>query len=103
MNPTTDPANPARDLYPERIEAARQEVAAWLFRERWVSRARLVTFLIGLALGWLAFGSQQLATIWIVPPVALFIVLLVVHDHPLGGPALGERSGACLAQRSVAG
>ena len=91
MNPTADPASQALDLYPERIEAASQEVSAWLLRERWVSRARLATFFIGLALGWLTFGSHQLATIWILPPVALFVVLLVVHDRAIHKRDRAER------------
>ena len=81
MTQTEPLENPARELYSAKAEAARQEVSFWLFRERWVSRARLVTFFAGLATGWLTFGSRQLEAIWILPPAALFVALLVIHDR----------------------
>ena len=68
-------------LYQTHAEAAGGEVSYWLLRERWISRARLLTFFSGLGLGWFVFGSHQLAAVWMLPPTGIFLILLVAHDR----------------------
>ena len=50
-------------------------------RERQVSHARLFVFAVGLAAGWLAFGSHQIPASWTLPPAVLFLVLVLLHDR----------------------
>lgn len=92
MNHAGNPESDARQLYTDRREAAAEEVAHWLVRERWVSRARLATFVVGLLLGWMIFGSHQLATAWIFPPVGLFVILIVIHDRVIRKRFRAERT-----------
>jgi hypothetical protein len=58
-----------------------EETRACKRRERWLSHARLGVFVLGLAIGWLAFGSHWVAGIWFVPPVGLFLLLVIFHDR----------------------
>jgi hypothetical protein len=50
-------------------------------RERQVSHTRLFVFAVCLAAGWLAFGSHQIPASWTLPPAALFLVLVLLHDR----------------------
>ncbi len=70
-------------VYKSEAEAAREESAQWRKKERLISHARLATFILALGLGWLIFGSHQIRTFWIVPPVIFFIALLVIHDRSI--------------------
>ena len=73
-------ATPA-EVYAERLERHREEFEC---RKRWdriLSNLRLLSFAIAALLGWFAFGSQTVAPGWTVPPVLVFIALLIAHDR----------------------
>jgi len=61
-------------------------------RERQLSHMRLVVFVLGLAAGWLAFGSHQIPASWTLPPVALFLILVLLHDRVIRRLRVIDRS-----------
>ena len=69
-----------------------KEADAFKRRERWLSHSRLGVFVLGLVIGWLAFGSHQVAGIWFVPPVVLFLLLVILHDRVIGRLRAIERT-----------
>jgi hypothetical protein len=71
----------ARAVYADRLAARR---AAWTrlsFYERVVTEARLVVFLAGLIVAYLALRDGRIAPGWIAAPIAAFIGLVVIHDR----------------------
>jgi hypothetical protein len=73
----------ARSTYEtERSEAA-TEAEYWNRRERLFSHLRLGTFAIGAGLAWLAFGSRQIDTGFILPPILVFAGLMIAHDRAI--------------------
>lgn len=52
-------------------------------RDGVIANVRLVVFLLAVVLGWLSFGVRWLHPAWVLAPVAVFIVLVVVHDGVL--------------------
>lgn len=72
-----------RALYEDQLANARTEAATWRQRENGLGYARLITFAVGLGTGWFIFGSHQLEAGWIVPPIALFLALLIIHDRTI--------------------
>ena len=82
--PATDTASDPSSEYTRRLSRAEAEAKHWNTREKRLSQARLVVFVAGLAIGWLAFGTKTLSGAAILPPVAVFLVLLIVHDRAIG-------------------
>ncbi len=74
---TADP----RHEYTQRLEARRRAEVQLARRERLVGTSRIACFLLGLVLAWLAFGSQVLSAWWLLIPIAVFSVLLFVHEQ----------------------
>jgi hypothetical protein len=62
-------------------EQCAAEAARWGVLEGRLSTLRLAVFVAGLVVGWLAFGRHTLANAWFVPPVVIFIGLLIAHDR----------------------
>src|SRR4051812_11855194 len=76
MSPDEGP----RDVH-ARLLRDRREVAARLERrDRRISDARLVVFLIAVVLGVLSLGMGGVGWPGVAPPVAVFVGLVVVHD-----------------------
>ena len=57
-------------------EAAREELAS-----RRVSNARLLVAIAGVVVAFFVFGETVLSPWWLVPPLALFVVLVVIHSR----------------------
>lgn len=84
----------AAALYAERCAAAERGVAHWSVRERWLSHARLLVFVLGLVALWGAFGLRWFGPIWLAPLVVLFIALVVAHDQVIQRKVRNERRQA---------
>ncbi|MFP6641168.1 MAG: DNA mismatch repair protein MutS, partial [Myxococcota bacterium] len=80
-----------RSFYQQQATDARSEATVWKQRERWLGHARLVTFVLGLVAGWFIFGSHQLEPLWILPPIILFVALLMIHDRTIQKHNRAER------------
>lgn len=70
-----------RQEYQTRRELRRQREVLLGGRERLVGNARVVVFLAGLGLAWLAFGAHALSGWWLLVPIVLFSVLLFIHEQ----------------------
>lgn len=68
-------------VYSRAADAHRVARERWRVRERWLSNLRLFVFGAAALVAWLAFGSRQLAPIWMLPPVVGFALLLIAHDR----------------------
>jgi len=78
--------------YSRAAAAERVAAAGWQRRERLLSNLRLLVFALVAVAAWLAFGSRLIGAIWVLPPVALFAALLVVHDRVIARRRLVERT-----------
>lgn len=81
QNETTH--SPPAQVYAQRLENFGTGAAHWSRWDRILSNARLASFLVAIGVGWLAFGSHSIAGIWSMPPVLVFVALLVAHDRVL--------------------
>ena len=52
-------------------------------RANLLSNLRLLIFVAGVVTAWFALGSRSIASLWLAPPVLIFVALLIVHDHVL--------------------
>jgi hypothetical protein len=52
-------------------------------REDHIANARLVLFLIGVAMAWLAFGAHKIHPLWLIAPLLGFCVLVILHEKVL--------------------
>ena len=69
-----------------------ESAARWKRSERRLSHARLIVFVLGLVVGWLAFGSHQIVSGWMLPPALAFLVLIVMHERVIRRMKLAERN-----------
>ncbi|MCH7600354.1 MAG: DNA mismatch repair protein MutS [Myxococcales bacterium] len=69
------------EVYAARLERHTGELARWRRLDGTLSNLRLLSFAIAAGVGWFAFGSQTIARGWTVPPVLVFIALLIAHDR----------------------
>ena len=67
-------------------------------RERAISAARLVVFVAGLVIAWLAIDVGRLSGWWIGVPVALFVALVLIHDQVIRTRQRAERAAAFYAK-----
>jgi hypothetical protein len=67
--------------YRQRLDERRQREAQLATQERLAGNARVLVFLAGLGLGWLAFGAHHLSTWWLAAPVVGYAALLVLHER----------------------
>jgi len=70
-----------RDEISRRLAARREEVLRHDRRDRGVAWARLAVFAAALAGGWLALATRALSLAWLLVPLAVFVVLAVLHDR----------------------
>ena len=77
-----------------RLAARREAVAREDRRDARLAGARLATFALALALGWLAFGAGRLAPTWLALPGAAFLALAVLHDRVIRARARARRAVA---------
>lgn len=69
-----------------------ESAARWRRSERRLSHARLIVFVLGLVIGWLAFGSHQIASGWMLPPALIFGLLIVLHERVIRRMKLAARN-----------
>ncbi len=86
-------ANP-RVVYGERLERTRGEAEHWRRWDRILSNLRLAVFIAVLAVGWFVFGSRSLAGGWLMPPIVVFVALLIAHDRVIQWRKRAERRTA---------
>ena len=101
MGTASDSTQRVHDEYARRLGARRGEAERESRRAAVVSNLRLLVFVAGVVVAWLVFGTQALAPVWLAPPIAGFVVLLVVHDRLLRARARAMSSVA-LYQRALA-
>ena len=96
------------DEYRARLERWRAEHAASAGRSRQLGNARLATGLAAVAIAALAIGAGVLSPWWLLAPLAVFVVLAVLHDRAdkrrdaaLRGTAYYERALARMENRWV--
>ena len=88
-----DPRARPRARYRELLAARERALAALDARDTTLSRARLACFLI--ALGLVVAGWQlELSWLWLLVPLAAFVVLVVIHERVLERRARAARSVA---------
>ena len=76
------PLDPAA-LYHNRLAERQAEARALDAQADRIGTGRLVTFLSGVALGWITIGPEWLSPGWLVAPAAVFVGLVVAHDRVL--------------------
>ena len=90
-SPDREPRAEIRRVYTERLSRAQADESRWRSRGRLASNARLACFALFVLLGWLAFGTHQLARTWTLLPALLFGGLVIVHDRLLRHEQRAER------------
>lgn len=83
-----------RDEYDRRLQARRLEAEQKHRQHTRVSNTRLVVFLIGVALAWLAFRSELLSAAWLLIPLVIFLVLIALHNRVIREKERAERAVA---------
>ncbi len=78
-NRDQDPAT----LYAAGLAEAQVGESFWSGRARLASNARVLCFLAILIVGWLAFGTHQIARPLFALPILAFIALVILHDRIL--------------------
>ena len=92
MNPAPALEGDPRTVYSEWADYLEDTSARGRRRERWLSHLRLAVFVTGVGSGWLAFGSHQIPPSWVLPPAALFLVLVILHDRVIRKLRTTERT-----------
>jgi len=70
-----------REEYTRRLAERRERCRHLAGRERLVGNSKLVVFLLGLAVAWLAFGMHWFSAWFLLLPLAVFVVLLFHHEQ----------------------
>jgi hypothetical protein len=78
----SSPSTP-RAEYQSRLEARRAGAASLERRHYRLGNLRLLAFVAGAALAWLAFGSKVASPYWLAVPGVLFAILVILHDGVL--------------------
>ena len=81
-----------RAVYVDGAESYGKSAEGWRRLERRLSHGRLAVFLAGIAIGWLAFGSHVIPSVWMLPPVVLFVALIILHDRVIRRLKVAERT-----------
>ena len=71
------------ELYAAGLAKSQVDETFWSGRAGLASNARVICFLAILVVGWLAFGTHQIARPLFALPVLAFIVLVILHDRVL--------------------
>jgi hypothetical protein len=83
-----------RQAYQTRLEARRTAVARLDERHRTIGNVRLLVFVIGGVLAWLAWGRHAVSPFWLALPLAGFAILVVAHERVLRSRKAAQRSVA---------
>jgi hydroxymethylpyrimidine kinase/phosphomethylpyrimidine kinase len=75
-----------------RLAERRAVAEALARRDRRLSNARLATFAVGVALAGAVFFGRALGLAWLLPPAALFVALILVHDRVIRRRERAERA-----------
>jgi hypothetical protein len=67
--------------YARRLEQRRRRNADLTWRERLAGNGRVVVFLLGVLVAFLAFGAHWLSPAWLVLPILLYSILLIYHER----------------------
>jgi hypothetical protein len=86
-------AGPA-DEYTRRLASRGSAADACRRRSAVVSNVRLAVFAVGIAVVAAVFGPKVLSEVWLLPPLIIFIGLVVVHDREIRRGDRAERSVA---------
>ena len=84
----------ARREYEGRYLSAQTETARLTLQDRVLANQRLVVFVVGIALGWSAWGANLLSGWFILAPLTAFAALAVVHDRVIKQLELARRRTA---------
>jgi hypothetical protein len=84
----------AAEEYARRLAVRRARAEALTRRDRRLSNARLAVFFAAVALSGLVFFGRTLSPLWLLPPIALFAALLLVHDRVIRRRERAERAVA---------
>jgi hypothetical protein len=84
--------------YGRRLTARREHAAREARRERFISTARLIVFLIGAVLAWLSLVQGRFSPAWLALPVIVFALLLVRHERAIRARRLAERAADLYTQ-----
>jgi hypothetical protein len=76
---TPDP----RTLYRQRLEQRRAAIAQREQRHRMLGRGKLAMAAFGVALVWIALAQGAFSILWVLIPIAGFVLLVVVHEKLL--------------------
>jgi len=76
---TTDP----RAYYSQRLQERRADIAQRERRNQRLSYARLGAVTAALAVVWLALTQHTFSILWVLAPAAVFVALIVIHEHLL--------------------
>lgn len=85
-------ADDAHTVYTERLALRRGAVAALQRRERALSTLRLLVFAAGAVLLWIVWSPRLLAPAWLLAPLAVFVLLVALHDRTIRRRADAERA-----------
>ena len=89
------PLSPApAEEYARRLADRRARAQELARRDRLLSNARLATFAAGAAAALAVFFAKALAVGWLLPPVLVFVALLVAHDRVIRRRERAERAVA---------
>lgn len=72
---------PPHEEYTRRLQERQQRSRLLAHQERLVGNGKLVVFLLGLVVAWLAFGMHLLSGWFLLLPLAVFVVLLFQHEQ----------------------
>ena len=78
--------------YTARLDQRRSTASRLRDSHRLIGNLRLMTALVGVAVGWFAFGQLTLSPAWLIAPAALFAALVVYHSRVLREYDLASRA-----------
>jgi hypothetical protein len=92
MNDASVRPGEARAEYEARLAVRQSAVRRAVRRDRALSAVRGATAVLALVLFWLAMGPGGISALWLLVPIALFALLVIVHDQVLRQRRLAEAS-----------
>src|SRR4051812_31489057 len=76
---TPDP----HSLYTQRLVERRADITRLEVRHRMLGHGKLAMAAVGILLVWLALAREASSILWVLAPIAGFVVLVVVHERLL--------------------
>src|SRR5262245_10561801 len=83
-----------RAEYTRRLEQRRRDAARHASADLAFSGARLGVVISAVLMAWLSLGSGLFSARWLIAPVALFLVLMFLHDRAIKRRRRAERAAA---------